>query len=711
MITRDDIDELAWRLYLPPFVKCEALLTSLVFNQFPRKFIHSMYDPLAKYDAYEAQFAKVEPPLSIQEDVDGHTPPYIYTALPPNYIRLLHVQPATSSSEPIRCELAVHSVDADLPAFEALSYVWGNTAEAHWIACERGTKALRVTRNLLVALQHLRPTANERPADAAQSPPPPPLLPVSSPRALWVDAVCINQGNLAERSQQVQLMHRVYSGAWRVVVWLGPAHSDSDRALQMVRRLHAADEATKSEPQLQPQPKPRQTAPRHISPAELLELGLPPETGVDWTALDALFWRPWFVRMWVVQELAVARDAVVVCGRTSLPFACMQAAALFASRHLLGSVTPVTYDRVVALVAARINYQCGAAVTLPELLLAFRALRATEPVDKVYALLNVVPHGAGRALLRPDYTRSAAAVFVETARALLRQSLDILSQNCDPVWKRMARDLPSWTPDWSCAPRETPFSCNTHFSTWCAGGAAAAQHMRFSSSSSSDDDDQKCLILRGRLLDRVRTAGGNFFLPRSQRLQAASKAYSTAQQTRDVLSKRRQLRATERLVYGLRDYPATGEPLRTVLQKLLIADANTNADAAAATDDDDNDNNDAAAAATKLGTTEVQPPAADGGLDTPAAVGYYARRFYGHFMVATTGRRLYTTRRGYVGLGPLSTAPGDYVALFHGGKTAYILRPAKQRGTFTFIGESYLHGFMHGEGMHDEYPVQELTIV
>lgn len=61
---------------------------------------------------------------------------------------------------------------------------------------------------------------------------------------------------------------------------------------------------------------------------------------------------------------------------------------------------------------------------------------------------------------------------------------------------------------------------------------------------------------------------------------------------------------------------------------------------------------------------------------------------------------LFFTREGYMGLGPLDLKVGDSVCLLFGGLTPYILRDIGE-GCHQFIGEAYVHGIMHGEGMRD----------
>ncbi|KAL6865857.1 hypothetical protein ACO1O0_001956 [Amphichorda felina] len=107
------------------------------------------------------------------------------------------------------------------PEYEALSYTWGSAHSRRAIIVEdpalnTRTKLL-VTKSLAIALHHLRYR------DRA--------------RALWVDAICINQQDMAERNAQVQRMPHVYRLAHRVVVWLGPGSRQSRLAMSTLGYL------------------------------------------------------------------------------------------------------------------------------------------------------------------------------------------------------------------------------------------------------------------------------------------------------------------------------------------------------------------------------------------------------------------------------------------------------------------------------------------
>lgn len=132
-------------------------------------------------------------------------------------IRLLRLLPSTGKTDPIQCEIFDTILDeATALPYEALSYVWGNTQDGRVI--EVGQSTLRIGRNLFEALQALR----------ASSP--------TASRTIWVDAICINQADVTERAQQVRIMWKIYSGATRTTVWLGPADADSDLTMSNFSR-------------------------------------------------------------------------------------------------------------------------------------------------------------------------------------------------------------------------------------------------------------------------------------------------------------------------------------------------------------------------------------------------------------------------------------------------------------------------------------------
>ena len=181
--------------------------------------------------------------------------------------RLLKVHKATNLNEDIKCELIYTSL-RQRPDYEALSYTWGdlkNTSSIHL----HGDHHV-ITTNLDLALRRLR-------------------LP-DQDRIVWADAICINQADVIERNEHVKDMREIYTHAKRVLVWLGE-EGQARKALQFwedIKRATAASEA-------------------HI----LFE-----EHEADWDACTDLFVnRPWWSRMWILQEVINDRDVDVYIGQ------------------------------------------------------------------------------------------------------------------------------------------------------------------------------------------------------------------------------------------------------------------------------------------------------------------------------------------------------------------------------------------------------------
>lgn len=171
-----------------------------------------------------------------------------------SHIRRLILQPAVSFDDPLQSHLDVVSLEAS-PEYEALSYVWGSTQPPKTINLD--SRLMSITPNLDNALRNLR-------------------LP-NLPRILWVDALCINQDDLDERASQVALMRRVYSAASTVLIWLGPEAEGSEEAMRSIDRFDKGYWKT------------------YEFQTQFMEI----------------LYRPWFTRIWTVQEFVMARHSVV----------------------------------------------------------------------------------------------------------------------------------------------------------------------------------------------------------------------------------------------------------------------------------------------------------------------------------------------------------------------------------------------------------------
>ncbi|KAK8104842.1 uncharacterized protein PG998_011875 [Apiospora kogelbergensis] len=206
-------------------------------------------------------------------------------------------------TSPIRGFMRLVDLD-DSPAFNALSYVWGDYSSPtrDTIACD-GFE-IEVTKNCLSALRHLRKTFGAM--------------------TIWVDGICIDQLGLSEKVHQIPLMGPVYSSAQTVYAWLGEGNSRSNRGMDFIAqglfpsRVFPFDFAAFQGRKVSTS----SNMLRALRHAQHISLGL-------WAskviiegdgALREIFSRPWINRLWTFQEAVLPRKLLIVCGTKAVPW-------------------------------------------------------------------------------------------------------------------------------------------------------------------------------------------------------------------------------------------------------------------------------------------------------------------------------------------------------------------------------------------------------
>ncbi|KAF4624545.1 hypothetical protein G7Y89_g13625 [Cudoniella acicularis] len=286
---------------------------------------------------------------------------YTYSLLASDSIRLLRLMPNQDKAAPIQCQLCNYPLqksDQGTHLYEALSYVWGSEVMRQSVSIDEYN--LPVTVNLHSALSRLRDRYLER--------------------IIWVDSICINQANEREKGFQIELMAKIYSQANRVIVYLGETADDSDQALEDIRVV-AEDESTTSS-----------------------------SSGESQERILKLLERPWFRRIWVLQEVAVARRILVVCGSSEINgyafCSGLNKVELSYDAHtdLQNRIRSLTYLIRGAIFRPKYTTIPSGKISLGELIDMYHTREATKRHDKVYALVGMSsddPHTAG---LTPDYS-------------------------------------------------------------------------------------------------------------------------------------------------------------------------------------------------------------------------------------------------------------------------------------------------------------------
>jgi hypothetical protein len=261
---------------------------------------------------------------------------FVYKPLPTaTSIRLLHLQSGIGDGAVIR--LSTRTVDLDdKPQYDALSYTWGRPISVFQTKEERDNledqqlpvicdgRIVNVGQNLhdfLGAWQRMLQATSDDNDERTVSARKAGLLP---PTELWIDAICINQRDMDEKSTQVSMMGRIYSQTQKVIIWLGPEDNFTRPALQIIFKMQRIR-------QLQAR------ACRSMTDKDGCKvLGLPPITSSIWWSVFAFLHRSWFRRVWVMQELAFAPQVQMQCGLLTFPWAALSKAACVLYESRLG---------------------------------------------------------------------------------------------------------------------------------------------------------------------------------------------------------------------------------------------------------------------------------------------------------------------------------------------------------------------------------------
>jgi len=210
-------------------------------------------------------------------------------------IRILYLLPHEGNkTAPIRCQMGHIPLGnvgpEEFQKYEALSYVWGSSDDL--IPILVNGREFKITQNLHAALLKLRRE--------------------TVVKAVWADAICINQDDTVEKSRQIIRMATIYEKAYCADLWLGETADDSDLAIDFMNSLSSVFLEKNEGGQVFTHKM------KNIS-AELLELS--EHENAAWVAVYKLFRRPYFSRTWTVQEQVVpGNNKCFICGDRTLVF-------------------------------------------------------------------------------------------------------------------------------------------------------------------------------------------------------------------------------------------------------------------------------------------------------------------------------------------------------------------------------------------------------
>jgi hypothetical protein len=281
-----------------------------------------------------------------------------------------------------------------------------------------------VTPNLLKALSGLRSESNVR--------------------VVWIDAICINQEDLEERSHQVQLMKQIYENATRTVVFLGEASELSTPTINFIKSLKIKWQWNSSV-EMEEFQRAGQNLAERVATDEHLQILT--TKGLFGDLLERPFWK----RIWIVQEVVLGRSVTIICGPDEIPWQEFLDATWTLSEAFSSDVQNIGRNSNLGSLGNLINIDSFRALKDPnvrasigDVVACLRQSNATDPRDMIFGVMGLI-----QSSIKPDYVRSTTEdVYMSLVEECFvsDKSLDIICMRRKPTSRFK---LPSWVPDWS----------------------------------------------------------------------------------------------------------------------------------------------------------------------------------------------------------------------------------------------------------------------
>ena len=658
-------------------------------------------------------------PLSSEEE--NSQQPYQYSQLKGlRSIRLVELQPASSEDS---SRLVAKLVEFDLdgaPPYEAISYTWGSPVFDQVIDFPDGR--LHITDNLASALRRFLHPAT------------------SQARLVWADQICINQADNLERSQQVSIMGDIYTGARGVLVWLGVGNEATAQAINGLKSLaavaalcgvHGIKDAVVKPDFLQSTDQENQIMQELVA-------------SYDFAQLQPLYSRPWFSRLWIIQEVCLSSnvaifyaDDVIDFGifslataviskiqsshiRTKFPMHSMVDSALdvialreirFKQGKIVGSLNP---EKTSGDVGSQFS---NPAEWMPayhdEKLLDYvsslgKKNACTDDRDRVYGLLSL--RSDNDVIIKSDYSKDVFEVYTAFARSCLeKQYIRILhyaglannsaSESSCADLDVIHRDFPSWAVDWRM-PQTVKFGGGN--STLFTAGTGLDVYVK-------TEKDGSMIELTCTVIDMIEgccnaeIGGFESSKPLNYSFEASRKS---------ILN----LKAYFDTHHGNGRYPPAEIPVtafaRTIIadmvptglqsMKLLLKDSANKSELLnlwlmfEKTAIEEN-------GALRLDPQFCLPSPVPGRPYTRQQTVYLAWLYMTSLASLLKKRQFFVSSKKHIGLAPAMCVSGDLLVLVGGCQAPFVLRFDREKKAFRMVGECYLHGFMNRELLTEEH--------
>lgn len=555
-----------------------------------------------------------------------------------NQIRLFELAPGTDNEE-FTGSYKVIDLDETDVKYQTISYVWGDVTEPAFVTVD-GFK-IHVTLNLLTALKRIR-----HPTETT---------------TLWIDSICINQQDDQEKTEQVNLMHRIYKECARCLIWLGEvsviegeeteeeAHIGAQGVFDAIRVWSDMDDEIEL-------------------PSTLLTMEDQIRAG---KALKKLMDSPWWSRIWTIQEALAPRKARIIWGPHRLPWALMHYAAenciddYHPGRGLDWDAFFPTGDNgffTAPISGLGIAKEWKDENPRPiEMLWRFRYRQASDPRDKVFALFG---------LDRDDWSflpgiTEGNYYELDVVDLFKKVTLDLIQDAANDGddrglhaliglrgEKKAIPGLPSWTVDWTKAEESLAQFWVHNYFIWQFTADTGLPRLDVDELTASEDSS--IIRLNGIFFDEVAVCSEP--MTEDQDLEAVTEMMLA------LLSKYRQYRIDNKDEDVPEEEMKTTEEYEEEFEQLM--------DMSFTGEDQDE---------------------------------YWLENYW-------TAQRIFITATGCLGLGPYTLEPDDEIWVFSGGRYPFAMREwgvvadddwsnVGEAEDYEMVGDVFLPAIMDGEAV------------
>ncbi|CZR60628.1 uncharacterized protein PAC_10524 [Phialocephala subalpina] len=750
-----------------------------ICSTIPPNFFHWPYNLSKLVCALLSIYVSLKKSEDIPKDsrTQNTTPqlnPYEYQELGEKHIRLLLVHPRHRTGR-IRCSMFQVPL-AKAPRFEAISYCWGKDAKREVKIDVNGCSVL------------VTPNAEE-------------VLKSKSgywlPKLVWIDGICIDQDNIQDRSAQVNVMGEIYQKAHLVSVILvqkSDIHAIKEHFVEIGRRYPRVHTVLDRAYFAALGPEEEKYVSQYIFShyvSDVLEdlyyssfshpgAGMamfrklaPQSRQLRFESFREFLRNPWFNRMWVIQEVGLARKVRIQYGQMDINFDHLLGALELFQKYpellpLLQRSTDLTAWRsppggaiqVNAMQTIRSKVENRESRSLTDILFLCRNSQSGDPRDRLYALKHllssdVIDHlkKLDEDILHADYSdlTTASKVYIKMARCIIHEGnaarmLSICgSGHVQSGEESSGITLPSWVPDWTQDSLAADLFYTKSEKKYTAGGVGPMDvelkedgGERIGELGTSDA--HLSLLVQGIIFDVIaELAEPLLAFPSEDLSQFGALVRSQAMvfvNTFDTIMKSTFLASQE-------DYPHVKpkpQKLRETFWRTAMGNRTLEKilpDPPTETEDTDisqqgvknwmkeftmfkkevnhlEDCFEKYEAFSRLVASGQAEVLSDPGREVPWELitkFSQVKDFVGPAGQCWAGRRFCVTEQGYVGVVPSLCEEGDKIVVFPGMQTPLCLRATERVGRWRIVGGCYVHGIMNGEALQAGLEKLEFEII